>query len=359
MEAFDKAHSNMPTYLRREDCHHTMGPGESEDRNPCNKKHWKNTVSLSLKEIMEFTGMNDLNDRNGQAMSDFPPTIFPDQISTYRLAGVAFNLRLNYRGSTTDKERPLHAILYIDRLDGYHNFGYKTVYETYPTEDGELYSYHNLYRRGIKVRFFSGGQVGKFDVIYFVVQLTSFFVLLSLSATVVSFLAFNVLGYRSKVYKAAAEHFVNIRMEHARAAAQTIIAATAFSWIKNETRLSPDMTKISLDEMTAALVMSSNMPPISARSLATEIIRAQTGGKTTFMPFNKFVNLLTPTDVDLSVMQDRLTIEHEASFKRWSEVEDGNLGASAGNGEDQGSVVLTSQRRGLEGATTMVLHDEV
>ena len=72
----------------------------------------------------------------------------------------------------------------------------------YDSETGEIVkqTFHDRYKRGIRFNFEFTGLVGETHVSAVVLWLTSLVVFLAVAETVVGFVVFNLLGFRSEVY---------------------------------------------------------------------------------------------------------------------------------------------------------------
>jgi len=331
VEVYEDSWTNVRTFLRKEGC--KLRTGETEYNTHCNlADNFKGSGSTSGNDVMGFTieeildhvGISDLNEPNNLAMKTYPPTVYPDQVATYRLTGVEIELRLVYGGSVSDSNRPIFAALYVFSNGGYHNFGTDLVYGQFPGGTDASYSYHSLYRRGIKIRFTTTGSVGRFDPIFLVVQVTSFVVLISVTSAIVTFMAFQLFGYKSKVYYSAANDVVTVSNEHARTAAQTVMAAVVFDWIRSNTSSSKSTdVGLTAEEMASALSAKTSLPHNTSTALMSELIKTVQGDSRTerSIPFHKFADLLTNTQVRMRTMQRRLlaqyNLEHMVLLHVW------------------------------------------
>jgi len=136
-------------------------------------------------------------------------------------------------GSTIPKGSNVELILSVIGKAGYSSKGNDVDYIIYPkSNDPSVYAqesqYHDRYFRGIKIGFTYGGTIGYFDMYNLVVVFTSFTILLSLSGTIVSLIAYYLLGYESEVYNNYGNSDVSIKRLHGKVAAQALVASAVW-----------------------------------------------------------------------------------------------------------------------------------
>ena len=103
-------------------------------------------------------------------------------------------------------------------------------------------------QNGVRVSVNSGGVISRLDAALILETFVQAFLLLSFSNIVMRFVAFTLLGTKSRVYKEFGEHEVEYEREYARFAVQSIVASHAFQ------RLDTDGSgSISEEELVDAL----------------------------------------------------------------------------------------------------------
>lgn len=103
-------------------------------------------------------------------------------------------------------------------------------------------------QNGVRVSVNSGGVISRLDAALILETFVQAFLLLSFSNIVMRFVAFTLLGTKSRVYKEFGEHEVEYEREYARFAVQSIVASHAFE------RLDTDRSgSISEEELVDAL----------------------------------------------------------------------------------------------------------
>lgn len=94
--------------------------------------------------------------------------------------------------------------------------------------------FHDKFLRGLYLSIMSGGNVGTFDFFNLIVVVTSVSILLALSATFVSMIAYGLLGYTSHVYDAFGQQKLNMKRLHAKIAGQALIAGKVWRELVTE-----------------------------------------------------------------------------------------------------------------------------
>lgn len=103
-------------------------------------------------------------------------------------------------------------------------------------------------QNGVRVSVNSGGVISRLDAALILETFVQAFLLLSFSNILMRFVAYNLLGTKSRVYKEFGEHEVQYEREYARFAVQSIVASHAFE------RLDADNSgTISEEELVDAL----------------------------------------------------------------------------------------------------------
>jgi hypothetical protein len=187
-------------------------------------------VVLTVGEVLSIAGLSNLEEVHTYAMEVYPSDITTENL-IYRLTGVEIDLDFQYIGSIGDTipgGSNVECIMTISHRDGYstrgNDVGYK--FESYPVASTSEYDaeFHDKFLRGLYLSIMSGGSVGTFDFFNLIVVVTSISILLALSATLVSMVAYGLLGYTSNVYDSFGQQKLNMKRLHAKIAGQALIA---------------------------------------------------------------------------------------------------------------------------------------
>ena len=196
-------------------------------------------TALTVIEFLALAGIDDLNAPNREAMEQYPSAI-DDQITSYRQTGYEVQLDFNWMGSvgsTISGGSNVELILSVVGKAGYSSKGNDVSYVEAPVAVGNVFGtrseYHDYYYRGIKFGFTFGGTIGYFDMYNLIVVFTSFTILLSVSGTIVSMVAYYLLGYESTVYTNYGQSTVSIKRLHGKVAAQALIASAVWKNVMN------------------------------------------------------------------------------------------------------------------------------
>ena len=126
--------------------------------------------------------------------------------------------------------------------------GYK--WNNYPTQANDQAEFRDRFFRGLYFSLNAGGIVGVFDFFNLIVVVTSVSILLALSATAVSMIAYGLLGYTSHVYDAFGQQKLNMKRLHAKIAGQALIAGKVWRELITE-----DIhTKVGVEQLTEAFI---------------------------------------------------------------------------------------------------------
>ena len=154
-------------------------------------------------------------------------------------------LELRFEG---DHNTGVKAHVFVHLNGGWHSKGSEVHYSEFPEissnpeltglpDGGSIYisgGYHDLYKRGIKFRFTYGGTISTFDIFHLVTSVTSTLVLVGVSGTLVSMVAFNLLGYKSTLYKDASDEKFKVKHLHARRATEAVVASVVFRQLQGQ-----------------------------------------------------------------------------------------------------------------------------
>lgn len=215
---------NVKTRVRREGFSAVYGESEHDYKTFDAGEN----IALTVHELLSLSGVDDLDNPNYVAMSQYPSTN-ASEFASYRQTGYEILLDFSWLGSvgeTIPDGSNVELILSIIGKDGYSSKGNNIVYSTYP--NGNLARYNDRYFRGIKFSFNYGGSIGNFKFFNLVVVFTSFTILLSISGTIVSLVAFFLLGYSSTVYTHFGQQKVSIKRLHGKIAAQALIGGNVW-----------------------------------------------------------------------------------------------------------------------------------
>lgn len=201
-------------------------------KSPCVFERYS-TVSLPLADVLRLAGFDSLEDENAllkeAGYTPFAEGMYP----SLRITGVEVTLSLQWarnENTNLDNETALHV--FVKGRTDWHCLGSRLRYDPYSdvsTKGVITDRYHDSYPCGMRVRFQYGGEVAAFDMQLFVLNLTSSAVLLSISGTVIMLVAFNLLGYKSKLYKSSAENKSAVDSMHTRIATQALAASASFA----------------------------------------------------------------------------------------------------------------------------------
>eukprot|EP00606_Chrysophyceae_sp_TOSAG23-5_P000410 GSChrysophyteH2.ASY1.ANO1.41.1 assembled CDS len=228
----DKKEVNVLTRVRKAGFSQIHGADEVNDKYVLSKDG-ENTM-LTVKQFLALAGIDDLNAPNKEAMIQYPSSNH-SQIASYRQTGYEVQLDFNWVGSvgsTIPGGSNVELILSVVGKGGYSSKGNDVSYTDPPSVAGDIYNqqseYHDYYYRGIKFGFTFGGTIGYFDMYNLIVVFTSFTILLSVSGTIVSMVAYYLLGYESTVYTNYGQSTVSIKRLHGKVAAQALVASAVW-----------------------------------------------------------------------------------------------------------------------------------
>lgn len=230
----DKKEVNVLTRVRKAGFSEIYGKDEVNDKYVLSEDG-ENTM-LTVMQFLALAGIDDLNAPNEEAMIQYPSKI-PGQIASYRQTGYEVQLDFNWVGSvgsTIPGGSNVELILSVVGKAGYSSKGNDVSYTVPPSvaNNTNIYDqtseYHDYYYRGIKFGFTFGGTIGYFDMYNLIVVFTSFTILLSVSGTIVSMVAYYLLGYESTVYTNYGQSTVSIKRLHGKVAAQALIASAVW-----------------------------------------------------------------------------------------------------------------------------------
>ncbi len=236
IDELDWSESNVITRVRGDG--HRTTYGEHED-DYTSFSAGENVV-LTVAEVLSIAGLSNLEEVHHYAMNVYPSDISSENL-IYRLTGVEIDLDFQYVGSigsTIPGGSNVECIMTISHRDGYstrgNDVGYK--FESYPVASTNEYAaeFHDKFLRGLYLSIMSGGNVGTFDFFNLIVVVTSVSILLALSATFVSMIAYGLLGYTSHVYDAFGQQKLNMKRLHAKIAGQALIAGKVWRELVTE-----------------------------------------------------------------------------------------------------------------------------
>lgn len=225
---------------RRDDDYKTFGAGDN--------------VVLTVGDFLSIAGLAGLDERHQYAM-DLYPSEEDAEYLIYRMTGLEINLDFQYVGSVGGDipgGSNVECILTVSMKEGYSSKGNEVGYDydSYPSSARLGTDFHDRYYRGIKMTMSSGGVIGSFDFFNLIVVFTSVSILLSFSATIVSMIAYSLLGYTSHVYDHFGQQKLRLRRLHAKIAGQALIAGKVWSEL-----ITPDTEeRVGVEQFTQAFL---------------------------------------------------------------------------------------------------------
>ena len=209
-------------------------------------------IALTVSELLSLAGVDDLNAANTVAMEQYPSAV-ANEFASYRQTGFEVNLDFAWLGSVGDTipdGSDVELILSVIGVPGYSSKGNNVVYTSTGYPSGSATTYNDRYFRGIKFSFTYGGSVGNFKFFNLVVVATSFTILMSISGTIVSLVAFFLMGYSSTVFSNYGAQKVSIKRLHGKIAAQALIGGQCFIRALDK----DGSGDAGLDELTSAFI---------------------------------------------------------------------------------------------------------
>ena len=187
--------------------------------------------------------------------------------------------------------------------------GYTTGqdFPRFDTATGEIERevFHDRYKRGVRFSFEFTGLVGEFQMTALLSWLASLLIFLSLAETIVGFVVFNLLGFKSKVYTKSVNESVVLAERGARAALQAVQAFDVFHKLATT------------DPKTGQLVVKRQALAVTLRRLAPSL--SDHGAEAlaaTAMVFDVEDNGLTFEE------WAKLTTEGSLSIEKWADASD-------------------------------------
>lgn len=208
------------------------------------------SIKASVGQWLKWAGVNDLNEVNEKALSDYPPTrdiAGSNQKPVYRMTGLEINLELYWTGNvgeyTVAGGSSVECFIIVHTKEGYHSFGSAPLYVDYgdismakgmaTATDRHL---HDRYMRGIKFKFSTAGTIGEFFFIDFVLSCAAFFVYFAMAPTITSGLfdtfargksqnAFrNYVGHEHKTWKDKRSENIDLDAVHMQRMMATMLS---------------------------------------------------------------------------------------------------------------------------------------
>ena len=250
IDELDWSESNVVTRVRSDGHRTTHGARDDDYKSFAAGEN----VVLTVEEILSIAGVTSLEDRHQYAMDVYPSSVSSEYL-IYRLTGMEIDLDFQYVGSigsTIPGGSNVECIMTVSKRDGYSTRGNQVGYrfEDYPTSSNDDAVFHDKFLRGLYVSMQSGGTVGIFDFFNLIVVLTSVSILMAMSATLVSMIAYGLLGYTSSVYDAFGQQKLNMKRLHAKIAGQALIAGKVWKEL-----VTPDNTaRVGVNELRAAFM---------------------------------------------------------------------------------------------------------
>lgn len=206
-------------------------------------------VVLTVADLLAASNIPTLDGRHQYAMDLYPSGVSGEYL-IYRMTGLEIHLDFQYVGSV-GPDIPggsnVECILTVSAKEGYASKGNTVSYYEgdYPSATDGNVEFNDRYYRGIKMTLKSGGIVGTFDFFNLIVVMTSVSILLSFSATIVSMVAYTLLGYTSHVYDHFGQQKLKLRRLHAKIAGQALIAGKVWRELVDSSHNS----KVGVDEL--------------------------------------------------------------------------------------------------------------
>ena len=176
-------------------------------------------VVLTVEEVLDIAGLSSLEQRHQHAMNVYPSSNSDEEL-IYRLTGVEIDLDFQYVGSigsTIPGFSNVECILTISiemdilpRVTKWATSGIITLPK--PFDQAE---FRDRFFRGLYFSLNAGGIVGVFDFFNLIVVVTSVSILLALSATAVSMIAYGLFRLHftcvRRLWPAEAQHEASAR----------------------------------------------------------------------------------------------------------------------------------------------------
>lgn len=281
-------------------------------------------LQRSIGDWLSVLGLDSLDEHNAVGALG-RPTIDPETMEgnlPYRVTGAQVVLTFDYRSrngksagnpSRGDLECHLTARL----KGGWHSRGSEVHYTDqynytsghdfpmYDPETGEIVKqvFHDRYKRGIRFNFEFTGLVGESNTAAILYWLTSLLIFLSVAETVVGFVVFHLLGFKSKVYNKSAKEKVVMAERGARAACQAIQAYDTFHKTATMNPGSGEMV-ITQEALATRLAQLPGVKSADASQLAA-VVTTAFDEKQNGLNFEEWAHLTT---------------EGSLSIKKWTEV---------------------------------------
>ena len=246
----------------------------------------KNRVKMKIGRWLELVGVKSLDERNNYEMGRSTNAFTEHSILPLRTTGLKIKLTFHYMSADAihaGKMEPdqygfsykgtrVTCFVYAELVDSYQSFGSLVVYTSdlgnsnyhlkYPDRannsaavrlgasypiidpvDGSLIksSFHDRYVRGIKFEFAADGKIGYVEGQTLSILLAATAVYFTFANYLIQFIISFGRCYACKhVYSVAQDDIVTVGREHAKVAAQAIVALNSFERIRNEMDADPD-----------------------------------------------------------------------------------------------------------------------
>jgi len=233
------------------DHHSTTTAEKYSDKNFVRSYAADEPISIPIEQLLDDIGVS-LDDENSEAGVEGGGKKMSSWMTEprYRTTGIAITLKLEYLADDgksagkvyVDGSSDITCFITAEITGGWQPFGSIISYhdranytnrQDFPkyesgTGEVERVSFTDRYERGLTINFEALGEVGQFDLMNLVAWFTQLTVLLAFCPLAVSVVAFNMIGYKSKVYMAKAKERVDVQREHAKVAANVLAASTSF-----------------------------------------------------------------------------------------------------------------------------------
>ena len=151
-------------------------------------------IQLSLKDLVTFSGLGDLDRANKEAKYCIEMANCASEAPTYRMTGVVIEIQIDYdnrRRLDGSKVLAEATVKYHDR--GWSSFGPQIHHH----ERGDDMKNTEYYHYGIRVIVTPGGTIGRWDTYLFMGVIAQFLVYLAVASLAADFVANWLLGDRS------------------------------------------------------------------------------------------------------------------------------------------------------------------
>eukprot|EP00440_Ansanella_granifera_P047907 gb/GFBE01051892.1/.p1 GENE.gb/GFBE01051892.1/~~gb/GFBE01051892.1/.p1 ORF type:complete len:644 (+),score=88.25 gb/GFBE01051892.1/:1-1932(+) len=147
-----------------------------------------------------------------------------------RVTGLELKIALEYKNTHPEKHRGVVCYVKISAQQKW-NAEHHLQYETIPEADKYESHYRARVSRGISIRLVAQGRLDFFDFNQLTTAVVNAFVIISMPATIVAFIALSCLGTHSRIYSAAQSSKMSIAGECRAAVARLMSAYASYKTI--------------------------------------------------------------------------------------------------------------------------------